>query len=428
MSEGRIIAAKRDERELTPDEIAFFINGFTRGDIPDYQMAAFAMAVCCRGMTARETAALTDAMLRSGVTLEWPEDGRPRVDKHSTGGIGDKVSLVLAPLLACCDVVVPMISGRGLGATGGTLDKLESIPGFRTDLDLEDLQRIAGEVGCVICGATSELAPADRKLYALRDVTGTVPSLPLITSSIMSKKLAEGLDALALDVKFSSGAFMKSHDRAVELAQAMVDVGSSMGVRTSALLTDMSQPLGRAIGNAIEVNEAVAALQGDGPDDLRELTLALGAELLLAVGRATSADDAVRLQHEQFDSGRACEKLREMAAAQGGDIDAPRAIAPRHVLTAERAGYVEIVDAEQFGWAVIELGGGRRVQWDVIDHSVGLECLVKTGDRVDAGQPLLHVFANADGVARVRPLIDRALRIGDERPAAPKLIESSLRS
>jgi pyrimidine-nucleoside phosphorylase len=428
MNAVNLIAAKRDGHELSPAEVAFLINSFTRGEVPDYQMAAFAMAVCCRGMTPRETAALTDVMLRSGVTLVWPDDGRPRVDKHSTGGIGDKVSLILAPLLACCDVVVPMISGRGLGATGGTLDKLDSIPGFRTDLDLDELRRIAGEVGCVICGATSELAPADRKLYALRDVTGTVPSLPLITSSIMSKKLAEGLDALVLDVKFSSGAFMKSHDRARELAQAMVDVGTSMGVKTSALLTDMSQPLGRAIGNALEVNEAVATLQGDGPDDLRDLTLALGAELLVAVDRAASADDAVRLQQAQIDSGRAYAKLRELVTAQGGDVDAPRAIAPRHVLTSERAGYVEIVDAEQFGWAVIELGGGRRMQGDAIDHTVGLECLVKTGDRVDAGQPLVHVFANEDGVERVRPLIDRALRVIDERPAAPGLIETCLRS
>jgi pyrimidine-nucleoside phosphorylase len=428
MNATTLIAAKRDGHELSRAEIAFLINGFTRSEVPDYQMAAFAMAVCCRGMTARETAALTDAMLRSGVTLAWPDDGRPRVDKHSTGGIGDKVSLVLAPILACSDLVVPMISGRGLGATGGTLDKLESISGFRTDLDLDELQRIASEVGCVICGATSELAPADRKLYALRDVTGTVPSLPLITSSIMSKKLAEGLDALVLDVKFSSGAFMKSHDRAVELAQAMVDVGTSMGVKTSALLTDMSQPLGRAIGNALEVNEAVETLQGDGPDDLRELTLALGAELLVAVDRAASREDAVRIQQGQIDSGRAYAKFREMVTAQGGDVDAPRAIAPRHVLTAERAGYVEIIDAEQFGWAVIELGGGRRAQADVIDHTVGLECLVKTGDRVDTGQPLVHVYANADGVERVRPLIDRALRVIDERPAAPGLIETCLRS
>ena len=428
MNSVKLIAAKRDGHELSPAEIAFFINGFTRGEIPDYQMAALAMAVCWRGMTPLETAALTDAMLRSGVTLAWPDDGRPRVDKHSTGGIGDKVSLVLAPLLACCDLVVPMISGRGLGATGGTLDKLESIPGFRTDLELDELQRIAGTVGCVICAATSELAPADRKLYALRDVTGTVPSLPLITSSIMSKKLAEGLEALVLDVKFSSGAFMKSHDRAMELARAMVDVGTSMGVKTSALLTDMSQPLGRAIGNALEVNEAVATLQGHGPDDLRELTLALGAELLVTVGRAASEADALRLQQAQIDSGRAYAKFREMASAQGGDVDAPRTLAPRHVLTAERAGYVEIVDAEQFGWAVIELGGGRRAQGDVVDHSVGLECLVKTGERVDAGQPLVHVFANADGVERVRPLIDRALRVVDERPVVPKLIESCLRS
>jgi pyrimidine-nucleoside phosphorylase len=243
----------------------------------------------------------------------------------------------------------------------------------------------------------------------------------------MSKKLAEGLDALALDVKFSSGAFMKSHDRAAELAQAMVDVGTSMGVKTSALLTDMSQPLGWAIGNAVEVDEALETLQGGGPGDLRELSLALGAELLVAVGRAASMKEALRVQQEHIDSGRAYARFKAMVAAQGGDIDTPRAVAPSHTLSAERAGYVEIINAEQFGWAVIELGGGRRRQGDVIDYSVGLECLVKTGDRVDAGQPLVHVFASDDGFQQARLLIDRALRVMDEQPAVPKLIESYCR-
>jgi pyrimidine-nucleoside phosphorylase len=411
-----IIARKRDGHELTRREIEEFIGGFTRGEVPDYQMAALAMAICCRGMTAGETAVLTEVMLRSGVSLSWPDDGRPRVDKHSTGGIGDKVSLVLAPLLACCEVVVPMISGRGLGATGGTLDKLESIPGLRTQLGREELQRIANAVGCVICGTGPEVAPADQKLYALRDATATVPSRPLITASIMSKKLAEGLDALVLDVKYGSGAFMKSQDRATGLAQAMVEVGRLMGVPTSAVLTDMGQPLGRAIGNAVEVQEAVSALRGGGPADLMEVTLMLGAELLVACGRAASPHEARRVQQSHIDSGRACEKFREMIAAQGGDPGAALTIAPRRDWTAGRNGFVEIVNAEQFGWAVISLGGGRMIQGAAIDHSVGLECLVRTGERVAAGQPLVGVFADERGFARVEPLLGEAVRIVDCAP------------
>ncbi|RIK84242.1 MAG: thymidine phosphorylase [Planctomycetota bacterium] len=280
-----IIQKKRDRGELTAAEIGEFIAGYVRGDVPDYQMSALAMAIYLNGMTTDETAALTDSMLNSGARFEWPDDGRLRADKHSTGGIGDKTSLLLAPMLACCGLQVPMISGRGLGATGGTLDKLEAIPGFRTDLSMEEVRDVVRRVGCVITGATADLVPADRKLYALRDVTATVPSIPLITASIMSKKLAEGLDALVLDVKFGSGAFMKTLDQARRLAESLVSTGKRMGVATTALLTDMNQPLGRMAGNAVEVNESVAALEGRGPADLMEVTLALGAQVLAFAGR-----------------------------------------------------------------------------------------------------------------------------------------------
>ena len=281
MNPVSLIARKRDGHTLSSDEIAWFMDGFVRGEVADYQMSAMAMAIYCRGMSTEETSALTECMLRSGETLDWPDSTTPKVDKHSTGGIGDKVSLVLAPLLACCGLAVPMISGRGLGASGGTLDKLESIPSFRTNLSTDEIRQQIDTVGCVITGQTANLVPADKKLYALRDVTGTVPSIPLITASIMSKKLAEGLDALVLDVKHGTGAFMKSPADARALAASLVGVGKRMGLATTALLTDMNQPLGRMAGNAVEVDESITALEGDGPADLMEVTLALGSELLI---------------------------------------------------------------------------------------------------------------------------------------------------
>ncbi len=328
MSPAEIIIKKRDGQSLTADEIRQFVQGFASGSIPDYQMAALAMAICLRGMSAEETSALTSEMLASGTTLPRSDDGRPRVDKHSTGGIGDKVSLVLAPLLACCGLVVPMISGRGLGASGGTLDKLEAIPGFRTELSQDELRNISEQVGCVICGTTHDLAPADRKLYQLRDVTGTIESVPLITSSIMSKKLAESLDALVLDVKFGSGAFMKTLEDARELAASLVRVGANMNVKTTALLTDMNQPLGRMIGNAVEVDESVATLEMNGPADLQRLVLALGAELLVAAGISRNLDAATATLNEQLTSGNARQKFDEMVIAQNGDPRAVRQVAP----------------------------------------------------------------------------------------------------
>jgi len=412
MNPAVLIAKKRDGRELSRDEIMYLVHGFTQGSIPEYQMAAFAMAVFLRGMTAGETAALTDAMLQSGQWLVWPTRDRPVVDKHSTGGIGDKTSLVLAPLLACCGLAVPMISGRGLGATGGTLDKLEAIPGFRTNLSLDEIQATVASVGCVITGASAEIVPADRKLYALRDVTATVPSIPLITASIMSKKLAESLDALVLDVKFGSGAFMKSLDLARTLARSLVDTGQRMGVKTSALLTDMNQPLGRMAGNLVEVHEAIACLKGEGPADLWELTRALAEEL----GASREQLD------DHISSGRALAKFAEMVAAQGGDLDRLPPLPSGTELVASRGGYIGAIDTEALGLAIIELGGGRKVMTDKIDHSVGLEMLVRLGDRVEAGQPTVRVFGSREQVARVQPAIERAITIHDEPPVVGPLV------
>jgi pyrimidine-nucleoside phosphorylase len=436
------IAKKRDGLALSRQEIATFIGGYARGEIPDYQMAALAMAIYLRGMDAEETAALTEAMLASGVTIDW---GRKRpsvaggagehsrsecstlvVDKHSTGGIGDKTSLILAPLLACCGLAVPMISGRGLGATGGTLDKLESIRGFRTDLSLAEIRDIVERVGCVITGATAELAPADKRLYALRDVTATVASIPLITASIMSKKLAEGLDALVLDVKFGSGAFMKSLQEARRLAESLVETGKRMGVKTAALLTDMNQPLGRMAGNAVEIDEALAALGGQGPADLMEVTLSLGAELLVLAGRTTSTEAAREVLQEHIASGRALKKFGEMVAAQGGDLDAPRPIAPAAEVLAEGEGYVATINAEQLGLAIIELGGGRRLMTDRIDHSVGLEMLVRVGDAVQRGQPLVRLFGPPRLQGAAQRQVASAITIRSEPCSAPTLIRQRI--
>lgn len=421
-----LIAKKRDGGELTGGEIAELVRGFVAGDVADYQMAAFAMAVCCRGMTNAETAALTDAMLHSGATLDWPDSPAEVVDKHSTGGIGDKISLLLAPMLACCGLRVPMISGRGLGTTGGTLDKLESIPGFRTNLALDEMRQVVERVGCVITGATAELAPADRKLYALRDVTATVESIPLITASIMSKKLAAGLDALVLDVKWGSGAFMKTVNEARALARSLVDTGRRMGVATVALVTDMNQPLGRMCGNAVEVNESIAALQADGPDDLLEVTLALGAELLTTCGVAEDGAAARGRLQQTIDDGSALEKFREMVAAQGGDLEAPRPVALAHETHAVRAGYVTAIDTQALGQAIIELGGGRRQQGDRLDLSVGLEMLVRIGDQVDVGQPLLRVYATEEKMRAAMELVAAAVSIDVAAPDPLSLLTDRL--
>jgi pyrimidine-nucleoside phosphorylase len=425
MNVTSLIRKKRDGHALTADEIRFIVESYTRGELPDYQKAAWAMAVCIRGMNIDETAALTDAMLHSGDILQWPDDGRPVVDKHSTGGIGDKVSLVLAPLLACCGLRVPMISGRGLGPTGGTLDKLEAIPGFRTNLSLDEIVETTHRVGCVITGASAEIAPADRKLYALRDVTATVESIPLITASIMSKKHAEGIDALVLDVKHGSGAFMKTLREARELAASLVGTGERLGVRTAALVTDMHQPLGRMAGNAVEVDESVAALRGEGPRDLMEVTLALGAELLCLAAVAADRPSARDQLQGHVRSGAAHEKFDEMVAAQGGKLAAPRPIAPSSEVVASQGGHVQKMDTQALGVAIIELGGGRKTMSDKIDHRVGIEMLVRLGDRVDARQPLVRVFGEGPALAHAKTLIEEAITIGDEHHPPPDLIVAS---
>ncbi len=422
MNTVQLIAKKRDGGEFSNAEIGQLIRGYVDGSIPDYQMSALAMAIYLQGMTTEETAALTDQMLVSGNRFEWPDGGLPSVDKHSTGGIGDKVSLPLAPMLACCGLAVPMISGRGLGATGGTLDKLESIPGFRTDLSMDQMRQVCASVGCVISGATEGLVPADRKLYALRDVTATVPSIPLITASIMSKKLAEGLDALVLDVKFGTGAFMKTADQARQLAESMVATGRRMGLATTAILTDMNQPLGRMAGNAVEVNESVAALEGHGPDDLMEVTLALGAELLVSTGRDESLSQARAELQKTIDSGAAREKFAQMVAAQGGDLDAPRPVAPPQEVASPAAGYVTRIDTEQLGQAIIAMKGGRQQLGDPLDHSTGLEMLVRLGDPVEAGEPLVRLFAPAGSIAHVSAMVREAIELGPEPCEAPPLL------
>jgi homotetrameric cytidine deaminase len=421
MNPAQLIARKRDGMALSPEEIGELVRGFVGGTVADCQMSAWAMAVCLRGMSDDETVALTQAMLDSGKVLD-ADDVALRVDKHSTGGVGDKSSLIVAPLLACCGLRVPMISGRGLGPTGGTLDKLESIPGIRTDLSVAEIRDLLATVGCVITGATAELVPADRRLYALRDVTGTVSSIPLIAASIMSKKLAERLSALVLDVKYGSGALMKSRWQARALAEALVKLATNLGLPTTALITSMHQPTGRMVGNAVEVDEALEILAGHGPADLRDLTLALAGEVLLMKSLAKDAAAARSQLVDILDSGRALQKFAQMVAAQGGDLDAARPRAPAWTLTAPRNGYVTAIDAEQLGLAMIEMGGGRKQASDAVDRSVGLEMLVRLGDPVHQGQPLLNLFAST--VARSRGLraLESCMVLGDEPPVRVPLI------
>ena len=418
----RLIEKKRDGGQLSTAEIERLIAGFVRGDVADYQMSAWAMAVLFRGMSLQETVDLTRAMLESGGSLRRAAPQPARVDKHSTGGVGDKVSLALAPLLACCGLHVPMISGRGLGTTGGTLDKLEAIPGFRTDLNADEIERVLGDVGCVITGQTAELVPADKKLYALRDVTGTVPSIPLITASILSKKLAEDLDALVLDVKWGSGAFMRSLSGAVELAESLVAVARGLGLSAMALVTDMNQPLGRTAGHALEVNEILELLEGDGPDDLRELTLALGAQALVEADAVRDDAAAAAMLAEQLSSGQARERFAQMVAAQGGDLSQARAVGKKQEVVAARSGYVTAIDAAELGHAVALLGGSRARAGDAIDLSVGLEMRVRLGDTVRAGDPIALVYVANRGIEAATETLGQAIAIGDEPPESHPLI------
>ncbi len=421
----QIIEKKRDGRELSPEEIQFVISGVTNESIPDYQTSAWLMAVLCRGMTPAETSVLTHSMLDSGRRLQRCSD-RPRVDKHSTGGLGDKTSLILAPLLACFDLDVPMLSGRGLGITGGTLDKLESYPGYRCDLSDDEINRQLQQIGCVITGTTVDIAPADRRLYALRDVTGTVPSIALITGSIMSKKLAETLDALVLDVKWGSGAFMRELEQARQLEASLVQTGVKMGVKTTSVLTDMNQPLGRMVGNACEVNEAVDVLEGSGPADVLEVTLALGAELLLATERASSFEEAKLSMSKALADGRALERYRAMIEAQGGRYSERLPTASATTVEADTQGWLSAVDGTLLGNAVIAMRGGRRQQGDPVDTRVGLEMLIKIGDRIERGQPLLRIFFDAAS-AEIQAVANQArsaLSIDSQPAASPALIVS----
>jgi pyrimidine-nucleoside phosphorylase len=421
-----LIQHKRDGGALQPAEWAALIEAYTAGRVPDYQMSALLMAVVWRGLTPEELAALTDAMLQSGDRLRFDGFDRPRADKHSTGGIGDKVSLLLAPMVASCGVAVPMMSGRGLGHTGGTLDKLESIPGFRTALTLKEAKAQVERIGCAMLGQTPEIAPADKRLYALRDVTGTVESIPLIAASIMSKKLAEGLNGLVLDVKTGSGAFLPHQAQALELARTMIGLGEVRGCPTVALLTAMDRPLGRSCGNALEVEEAIDGLRGEGPADLMEVTYALGVEMLLLVGAAADGADARKKLEQSVSSGRALETLGSIVEAQGGDrkvLDDP-ALLPQaaevEVFRASRDGVVERVEPRRVGRAILELGGGRRTIEEEIDASVGFVIPAKPGDRVKAGEPLASVFArNREGIATGLQALGEAIVIGDDGLLTP---------
>jgi pyrimidine-nucleoside phosphorylase/thymidine phosphorylase len=424
-----LIQRKRDGEELAPEEIDFLIDGYTRGEIPDYQMSAFLMATYFAGMSDREVSRLTECMLRSGDTVDLSSVPGVKVDKHSTGGVGDKTSMIVAPLAAAAGVVVPMMSGRALGHTGGTLDKLESIPGFRTDLTAEEFTKQLAELGLCFIGQTDRLAPADRKLYALRDVTGTVESIPLISSSIMSKKLAEGVDALVLDVKVGSGAFMKKQVDARRLAQMMVGIGRRMDKKVQALITDMSQPLGFAVGNALEIMEVSQTLQNAGPADLTKLSLELAARTIFLGKKAASLDEARRTAEKHLVEGTAYKKFKQVVLAQGGNPQAldrfellPNATGMREVAS-PRGGYVSTINAEDIGIASNMIGAGRDKKDDPIDPAVGIILEVKAGEKVEAGSILCRLYyTKEDGVEEAAEMVEDAFRISAQKPDERELI------
>jgi pyrimidine-nucleoside phosphorylase len=424
-----VIRKKRDGVELSRDEIEGLVSAYTNGEIPDYQVSAWLMAVVLKGMTRPETAALTDAMLRSGDVLDLSDLPAKKVDKHSTGGVGDKTSLVLAPLAAAAGITVPMISGRGLGHTGGTLDKLEAIPGFNVNLPVADFRRVLATCGCCMIGQTAEIAPADRKLYALRDVTGTVESPYLICASIMSKKLAEGIDALVLDVKTGSGAFMKNEKDAAFLAELMVETGERMGKQVVALITDMDQPLGKMIGNALEVVECVEVLQGKGPEDLRELCLELAGWMLHLGGASSSVAEGKQQSAKLISSGKALDKFRQMIELQGGDArvidDFKRLPQAQHTvqIAGTKAGYIGSMQCEQIGTACVILGGGRDRKEDSVDPSVGIVLHKKVGDRIAVGEPLATIHYNSEAkAARAQQLIEASCEIAQTAPQKRPLV------
>ena len=424
MNPTRLIEKKRDGAEIPADELRAFFDAYLRGDVADYHVSAFLMAVIFRGMSSAELAALLAVMMGSGDTVDFGAARARTVDKHSTGGVGDKVSLVLAPLAASLGVRVPMISGRGLGHTGGTLDKLEAIPGFSTQLPLDAFRDQVERLGCSLIGQTAEIAPLDKRLYALRDVTGTVESIPLISASIMSKKLAEGIGGLVLDVKRGSGAFLPELERGLELARTMVGLGDAAGCKVVALMTAMDRPLGHAIGNALETEEAIQSLRGEGPADLRELTIAQTAEMLLLAGIEKDLARARESCARALDDGRALEKMREIVEAQGGNpavLDDPALLpqaATSATLDADRAGYVGEMDVRAIGRAAVALGAGRAAVDDRIDPGVGFTVTVKPGDAVRAGEPLATVFAASDADARAGvAALRQAMPIVETQPA-----------
>jgi pyrimidine-nucleoside phosphorylase len=433
MNVAELIRRKRDGGALAPEELRALLAEYTAGTLPDYQAAALLMAIYYRGLDEVELGAWTDGMLHSGDVLDLSDVAGVKVDKHSTGGVGDMISIALAPLVAACGVVVPMISGRGLGHTGGTLDKLEAIPGFRVDLSIEQFRKQLRDVGCCLIGQTERLAPADRKLYALRDVTATVESIPLIASSIMSKKLAEGIDALVLDVKVGTGAFMKTTERARELAAQLLAIGRTGGKRVTAFLTDMDQPLGRRVGNSLEVLEAVLTLKNMGSPDVRELTLALGVEMLLLAGAASDPDGARMKLLRALDTGEALEKFAAIVEAQGGDARAAveqrlPEVRTASLVTSMRAGVVEAIDAQEIGLAALALGAGRAKKEDAIDPAVGIELLRKVGEAVGRGEPIANLHhRDGRGLDEARRRVERAYRVGEAAPAKRPLVIEIMR-
>ncbi|WP_141249041.1 pyrimidine-nucleoside phosphorylase [Paucisalibacillus globulus] len=427
-----IIEKKRDGKELSKEEIDFFVNGYTNGDIPDYQVSALMMAIYFQDMTEKERALLTEAMVESGDQIDLSRISGIKVDKHSTGGVGDTTTLVLAPLVASVGAPVAKMSGRGLGHTGGTIDKLESVPGFHTEITNEEFMDLVNKNKVSVIGQTGNLTPADKKLYSLRDVTATVNSIPLIASSIMSKKIASGADAIVLDVKTGAGAFMKDIEDAKKLAHAMVSIGKQVGRNTMAVISDMSQPLGYAIGNALEVKEAIDTLRGKGPEDLTELCLVLGSQMVVLAEKATSLEEARRMLEENLSNGKAIEHFKIFLESQGGDptvVDNPDHLPEAKLkieVQAKKSGTIKTIIADQLGTAAMLLGAGRATKESVIDLAAGLLLNKKVGDRVSKGEPLLTIHSNVEDVSSVIELIENSIVISDEDIEAPKLIYGTI--
>ncbi len=426
-----LIRKKQHGQRHSDDEITYLVQGYTDGSIPDYQMAAWLMAVYFRGLDVSETSAMVTAMLHTGKQLDLSDIAGPKIDKHSTGGVGDKVSLILAPLVASLGVKVPMISGRGLGHTGGTLDKLEAIPGFTTDLSVERFRQILHETGAFIMSQTSVLVPADKKMYAIRNVTATVRSIPLIVSSIMSKKIAEDIDGLVLDVKCGSGAFMNEMEQARELSRALVDTGLEHGLKCEAIITNMDQPLGRAVGNLNEVREAVQCLQGDGPDDVMKVTKALAVQMLLMAETTDTADQAEDLLNTAIADGSAYNKFREFAEAQGGDPDkierdsAVPSCTYHNTIHAPEDGFIAEIDSYRIGMTGVELGAGRKKLGDEIDPHAGIEILKKTGEQVKKGDVLLEYYTNNNNTEKIENDLLQAYKITGQRITPPPVVYTS---